>query len=91
MLERGRGVILNAASVASSLKGVPSRFIYSVTKAAVIGMTKSVAADYCNETGDCHEVVPILHCCRSCAACCLLRTASGLLAASNCVYDIVFA
>ena len=34
------------ASVASSLKGVPSRFIYSATKAAVIGMTRSVAADY---------------------------------------------
>jgi 2-keto-3-deoxy-L-fuconate dehydrogenase len=46
MQERGHGVILNIASVASSLKGVPSRFIYSATKAAVIGMTKSVAADY---------------------------------------------
>ena len=40
------GVILNMASVASSLKGVPNRFIYSATKAAVIGMTKSVATDY---------------------------------------------
>jgi 2-keto-3-deoxy-L-fuconate dehydrogenase len=46
MLERGQGVILNMASVASSLKGVPSRFVYSATKAAVIGMTRSVAADY---------------------------------------------
>jgi 2-keto-3-deoxy-L-fuconate dehydrogenase len=46
MLQRGHGVILNMASVASSLKGVPSRFIYSATKAAVIGMTRSVAADY---------------------------------------------
>jgi 2-keto-3-deoxy-L-fuconate dehydrogenase len=46
MLERGNGVILNMASVASSLKGVPSRFVYSATKAAVIGMTRSVAADY---------------------------------------------
>jgi 2-keto-3-deoxy-L-fuconate dehydrogenase len=46
MLERRHGVILNMASVASSLKGVPSRFIYSATKAAVIGMTRSVAADY---------------------------------------------
>jgi 2-dehydro-3-deoxy-L-fuconate 4-dehydrogenase len=46
MLERGNGVILNMASVASSLKGVPSRFIYAATKAAVIGMTRSVAADY---------------------------------------------
>ena len=46
MLNRGPGVILNMASVASSLKGVPSRFIYSASKAAVIGMTRSVAADY---------------------------------------------
>ncbi len=46
MLERGHGVILNMASVASSLKGVPSRFTYSASKAAVIGMTRSVAADY---------------------------------------------
>jgi 2-keto-3-deoxy-L-fuconate dehydrogenase len=46
MLNQGYGVILNMASVASSLKGVPSRFVYSATKAAVIGMTRSVAADY---------------------------------------------
>ncbi len=45
MLARSQGVILNMASVASSLKGMPSRFIYSATKAAVIGMTKAVAAD----------------------------------------------
>jgi 2-keto-3-deoxy-L-fuconate dehydrogenase len=46
MLERGHGVILNMASVASSMKGVPSRFVYAASKAAVIGMTRSVAADY---------------------------------------------
>jgi len=46
MLTRGGGVILNMASVASSLKGVPNRFIYSASKAAVIGMTRSVATDY---------------------------------------------
>jgi 2-keto-3-deoxy-L-fuconate dehydrogenase len=46
MVTRGSGVILNMASVSSSLKGVPNRFIYSATKAAVIGMTKSVATDY---------------------------------------------
>ena len=46
MTARGGGVILNMASVASSLKGVANRFIYSATKAAVIGMTKSVAIDY---------------------------------------------
>jgi 2-keto-3-deoxy-L-fuconate dehydrogenase len=46
MLGRGRGTIINMASVASSLKGVPNRFIYSASKAAVIGMTRSVATDY---------------------------------------------
>lgn len=46
MLARGRGTIINMASVASSLKGVPNRFIYSASKAAVIGMTRSVATDY---------------------------------------------
>ncbi|MGH7044585.1 MAG: SDR family oxidoreductase [Acetobacteraceae bacterium] len=46
MLARRGGAIVNIASVASSLKGVPNRAIYSTTKAAVIGLTKSVAADY---------------------------------------------
>jgi 2-keto-3-deoxy-L-fuconate dehydrogenase len=46
MLERSDGAIVNMATVASSVKGVPSRFAYSASKAAVIGLTKSVAADY---------------------------------------------
>lgn len=46
MLERGSGSIINMASVASSVIGAPNRFIYGTTKAAVIGMTKSVAVDY---------------------------------------------
>jgi 2-keto-3-deoxy-L-fuconate dehydrogenase len=46
MLDRGSGSIINMASVASSIKGVPNRFIYATSKAAVIGLTKSVAADY---------------------------------------------
>lgn len=58
MLERGHGVILNMASVASSLKGVPSRFIYSATKAAVIAMTKSVAADYVTRGIRCNCLCP---------------------------------
>lgn len=46
MLRTGGGCIINIASVVSSIKGVPNRFIYGATKAAVIGMTKSVAADF---------------------------------------------
>ncbi|MDB5523427.1 MAG: oxidoreductase [Rhizobium sp.] len=46
MLERGDGSIINMATVASSVKGVPNRAAYSISKAAVIGLTKSVAADY---------------------------------------------
>ncbi len=46
MITRGGGSIVNIASVASSVRGVPNRFAYSTTKAAVIGLTKSVAADF---------------------------------------------
>ena len=46
MLAAGKGSIVNMSSVASSIKGVPNRFAYTTTKAAVIGLTKSVAADY---------------------------------------------
>jgi 2-keto-3-deoxy-L-fuconate dehydrogenase len=45
-LARGNGVIINMASAASSIKGVPNRFAYGATKAAVIGMTKALAADF---------------------------------------------
>ncbi len=45
-LARGRGTIINMASAASSIKGVPNRFAYGATKAAVIGMTKALAADF---------------------------------------------
>jgi 2-keto-3-deoxy-L-fuconate dehydrogenase len=46
MLERGNGTIVNMSSAASSIKGVPNRFVYAATKAAVIGMTKALAADF---------------------------------------------
>jgi 2-keto-3-deoxy-L-fuconate dehydrogenase len=46
MLERGDGAIINMATVASSVKGVPNRAAYSISKAAVIGLTKSIAADF---------------------------------------------
>lgn len=58
MIARGGGVILNMASVASSLKGLPNRFIYSATKAAVIGMTRSVAADFIKQGIRCNCLCP---------------------------------
>jgi 2-keto-3-deoxy-L-fuconate dehydrogenase len=58
MLQRGRGVILNMASVASSVKGVANRFVYSASKAAVIGMTKSVAIDFVGRGIRCNCLCP---------------------------------
>ena len=58
MLERGRGSIINMASVASSIKGVPNRFAYSATKAAVIGLTKAIAADYVARGVRCNAICP---------------------------------
>jgi len=58
MVSRGGGVILNMASVASSVKGLPNRFIYSATKAAVIGMTKSVATDFIKQGIRCNCLCP---------------------------------
>lgn len=58
MLARGDGSIVNMSSVASSIKGVPNRFAYGVTKAAVIGLTKAVAADYVAQGIRCNAICP---------------------------------
>jgi 2-keto-3-deoxy-L-fuconate dehydrogenase len=58
MLDRGKGSIVNMASVASSVKGVPNRFAYGATKAAVIGLTKAIAADYVAYGVRCNAICP---------------------------------
>jgi 2-keto-3-deoxy-L-fuconate dehydrogenase len=58
MLERGRGSIINMASVAGSIKGAPGRFVYGATKAAVIGLTKAVAADFITRGVRCNAICP---------------------------------
>jgi 2-keto-3-deoxy-L-fuconate dehydrogenase len=58
MMAKGGGSIINMSSVASSIKGVPNRFVYGVTKAAVIGLTKAVAADFVGRGIRCNAICP---------------------------------
>ena len=58
MLAQGRGSIINMSSVASSIKGVPNRFAYSTTKAAVIGLSKAIAADFVTRGVRCNAICP---------------------------------
>jgi len=58
MLEKNCGSIINVASVASSIKGLPNRFVYGASNAAVIGLTKSIASDFVKQKIRCNAIAP---------------------------------
>lgn len=58
MLEKGGGSIVNIASGAGSVRGIPNRYVYGATKAAVIGLTKAVAADFIRKGVRCNAICP---------------------------------
>ena len=58
MLEAGKGNIINVSSAVSSIKGAPNRFVYGTTKAAIIGLTKAIAADFIRRGIRCNAICP---------------------------------
>ena len=58
MIKHNGGSIINIASVASSMKGFPNRFVYGSSKAAIIGLTKSIAADFVKQNIRCNSILP---------------------------------
>ena len=58
MIAGGGGSIINISSVASSIKGVPNRYVYGATKAAIIGLTKAIAVDFVRQKIRCNAVCP---------------------------------
>ena len=58
MIEKDGGSIINVASVASSIKGLPNRFVYGASKAAIIGLTKSIASDFVKQKIRCNAIAP---------------------------------
>ena len=58
MIKQNKGNVINVSSIASSLKGLPNRFVYGTTKAAIIGFTKSIASDFLKNNIRCNAIAP---------------------------------